>query len=44
VFFVYNSVENQLVEPKGGLKPRPEFVATRQGMEALKPDPLSIAG
>jgi ectoine hydroxylase len=43
VFLVYNSVENQLVEPKGGLKPRPEFVATRQGVEALKPEPLSIA-
>jgi ectoine hydroxylase len=29
VFFVYNSVENALVEPFGGLAPRPEYVASR---------------
>jgi ectoine hydroxylase len=29
IFFCYNSVENQLVEPFGGLKPRPEYVASR---------------
>lgn len=29
IFFVYNSVENQLVEPFSGLKPRPEYIATR---------------
>jgi len=28
-FFVYNSVENALVEPFGGRAPRPEFVASR---------------
>lgn len=43
VFFVYNSIENQLGAPQGGLKPRPEFVATRQGVAALKPQGLSIA-
>jgi ectoine hydroxylase len=43
VFFVYNSVENQLGEPKAGLRPRPEFVATRQGVDTLKPAPLTIA-
>lgn len=42
VFFVYNSIENQLGAPKGGLKPRPEFVATRQGVAALEPEPLSL--
>ncbi|MDE2582409.1 MAG: ectoine hydroxylase [Rhodospirillales bacterium] len=29
IFIVYNSVENALVAPFGGHKPRPEFVATR---------------
>jgi ectoine hydroxylase len=29
VFFVYNSVENALVEPFCGLEPRPHYVATR---------------
>lgn len=29
VFFVYNSVENALVEPFSAAKPRPEFVAAR---------------
>lgn len=43
VFFVYNSIENQLGAPKHGLKPRPEFVATRDGIAALEPEPLSIA-
>jgi ectoine hydroxylase len=42
VFFVYNSIENQLGTPKGGLKPRPEFVAARQGIAALEPEPLLI--
>jgi ectoine hydroxylase len=40
VFFVYNSMENQLLAPIGGLKPRPEFVATRVGVEALRERPL----
>ncbi len=43
VFFVYNSTENQLGAPKGGLKPRPEFVAAREGIAALEPKPLAIA-
>lgn len=29
VFFVYNSVENRLVEPFSGKRPRPEFIASR---------------
>lgn len=37
VFTVYNSVENTLDAPKFGLKPRPEFIATRQRFEAVKP-------
>ena len=43
VFFVYNSMENQLGDPKGGLAPRPEFVATREDIAALEPQPLSIS-
>jgi len=30
LFFVYNSVENRLGPPRHGLKPRPEFIATRE--------------
>ena len=37
VFFVYNSVENTLNNPKYGLKPRPEHVATREDFTPIKP-------
>ncbi|NLY26721.1 MAG: ectoine hydroxylase [Alcaligenaceae bacterium] len=36
VFMVYNSVENVLGEPKYGLKPRPEHIATRRSVEAVR--------
>ncbi len=42
VFFVYNSIENQLSMPKGGLKPRPEFIAARQDVAALAPQPFPV--
>ncbi|MES2026472.1 MAG: ectoine hydroxylase [Pseudomonadota bacterium] len=42
VFFVYNSIANQLDEPKGGLVPRPEFVAAREGIAELTPQALAI--
>jgi len=35
VFMVYNSVHNMLVEPLHGLKPRPEYIAARQHVQAL---------
>jgi len=31
-FFVYNSVENRLLDPFCGLSPRPEYIATRTGI------------
>lgn len=34
-FFVYNAVSNRLVAPFGTLKPRPEFIATRQTAETV---------
>lgn len=37
VFTVYNSVENVLQEPKYGLEPRPEYIATRENIEPLIP-------
>ncbi|WP_018924303.1 ectoine hydroxylase [Salsuginibacillus kocurii] len=37
VFFVYNSIENQLVEPFGGQKPRPEFLANRENIQPINP-------
>lgn len=35
LFFVYNSVDNQLQEPSGGTAPRPEFLATRRNTGPL---------
>lgn len=35
LFMVYNSVENRLQPPRGGLAPRPEFVAAREDCEPL---------
>lgn len=32
IFMVYNSVENKVVQPYSGQKPRPEYIATRQGL------------
>lgn len=37
LFFVYNSVENVLGEPRHGLRPRPEFIATREDCSPIKP-------
>lgn len=37
VFFVYNSVDNTLEEPFCGLKPRPEYIATRERFNPLTP-------
>lgn len=37
LFFVYNSVENTLESPRGGLKPRPEFIATRRDCSPIVP-------
>lgn len=42
VFFVYNSIENQLQTPPNDLTPRPEFVATREHVEILEAQPLRI--
>ena len=42
VFFVYNSIANQLESPKGGLTPRPEFVAAREGIAPLSLQELAI--
>ncbi|XZG71642.1 ectoine hydroxylase [Chitinibacteraceae bacterium HSL-7] len=40
VFFVYNSVENTLQAPSGGLTPRPDYIANRSNFTALVPQPL----
>ncbi|MDV7195747.1 phytanoyl-CoA dioxygenase family protein, partial [Mycolicibacterium fortuitum] len=32
IFMVYNSVENKVVQPYSGQSPRPEYIATRQGI------------
>lgn len=33
VFLVYNSLENVLIEPYGGMPPRPEYIASRNPTE-----------
>jgi len=42
LFFVYNSVENQLQAPADGLAPRPNFIAVRDDVEALEPEPFVL--
>ena len=37
VFFVYNSVDNRLVDPFCGHPPRPEHIATRRDVVPLRP-------
>ena len=37
LFMVYNSVENALAAPRGNLKPRPEFIATRADFSPIVP-------
>ncbi len=36
IFFVYNSLQNQLVAPFGNIPPRPEFIATRDTVTPLR--------
>ncbi len=36
LFFVYNSVDNRLGNPRGGLQPRPEFIAARESAPVLQ--------
>lgn len=36
LFCVYNSVENRLTQPRGGLQPRPEFIAARKDAPPLQ--------
>lgn len=40
VFVVYNSMDNQLEPPQAGLAPRPEFIAVRRDISALRPEGL----
>jgi ectoine hydroxylase len=37
LFMVYNSVENRLEPPRGGLRPRPEFIAAREDCRPIAP-------
>lgn len=39
VFLVYNALSNAVEDPYCGRKPRPEFLATRKHIEALRPLP-----
>ncbi len=44
LFYVYNSIENQPVEPFGKIAPRPEFVAERGPVEPLEIEPQQYTG
>lgn len=45
LFFVYNAISNQVVEPFSGGKPRPEFLASRETITPLQsPAPQRKAG
>ncbi|HAW29150.1 MAG TPA: ectoine hydroxylase, partial [Planctomycetaceae bacterium] len=37
LFFVYNSIWNQLANPFCNQKPRPEFIASREFSNTMKP-------
>lgn len=37
VFFVFNSIENQLTAPFSGGRPRPEFLANRENIKPIEP-------
>ncbi|HET6516951.1 MAG TPA: ectoine hydroxylase [Nitrosopumilaceae archaeon] len=41
VFFVYNSIENQLTEPFSAKNPRPEYIASRE-VKAVNPKTFDI--
>lgn len=41
LFFVYNSVDNKLVEPYAGTEPRPEFLGAREHTPTLEPLPAA---
>lgn len=43
VFFVYNSVKNQLVDPFCGLSPRPEYIASRNFTPLIPVDNFLIS-
>jgi ectoine hydroxylase len=47
VFFVYNAISNRVVQPFCDQPPRPEYIATREHVETIKPqraDPESFRG
>ncbi|WP_059103246.1 ectoine hydroxylase [Shouchella shacheensis] len=44
VFFVFNSVENKLVQPFSGQSPRPEFLANRKSFEPIAPQSGMLTG
>lgn len=41
VFFVFNSMKNRVVEPFGGMKPRPEFLSAREDVHPIEPEILA---
>lgn len=43
LFFVYNSVDNGLDQPRSGMPPRPEFIASRSDVAPVVPADSSLA-
>jgi ectoine hydroxylase len=42
VFFVYNAISNRVVQPFCDQSPRPEYIATREHVETIKPQRSSF--
>lgn len=42
VFFVYNAISNRVVQPFCDQSPRPEYIATREHIETIKPQHSSL--
>ncbi|MCP8616279.1 ectoine hydroxylase [Salirhabdus salicampi] len=42
VFFVFNSIENKLVDPFANISPRPEFIANRKNIKPISPQSINL--
>ncbi|WP_163537196.1 ectoine hydroxylase [Gracilibacillus sp. YIM 98692] len=42
VFFVFNSIKNQLVDPFANVSPRPEFIANRTNIKPIEPVAMDL--
>ncbi len=43
VFFVYNALNNRVVDPFSGLAPRPEYICSRAEIEPIEPQSVKLS-